>query len=155
MRWVNYHNTYLLGGLEANIITGRALAKTKNVRGGSGRPLPQLATPMWSVADINEQSFWSVKFDDIVTSSTYLALLISTSLNHLVTWQVPAFDLSTRLNLCCQQKHSDKLAVPMDLCVLNSAARWCAHCDDRMHIDLAITCRLSCGVYSHTRFESK
>jgi len=32
---VGYHNKYLLGSLESNIITGRALAKTKNVRGGS------------------------------------------------------------------------------------------------------------------------
>jgi len=31
---VGYHNKYLLSSLEFNIITGRALAKTKRFRGG-------------------------------------------------------------------------------------------------------------------------
>jgi len=30
-----FHNKTILGSLERNIITGRALAKTKNIRGGS------------------------------------------------------------------------------------------------------------------------
>jgi len=32
---VGYHNKYLLGSLESNMITGRTLAKTKNFRGGA------------------------------------------------------------------------------------------------------------------------
>jgi len=32
---VDYHNKYLLGSLESNIITGRALAKPKTFVGGS------------------------------------------------------------------------------------------------------------------------
>jgi len=32
---MGYHNKYLLGSLESNIITVRALAKTKNFRGGA------------------------------------------------------------------------------------------------------------------------
>jgi len=54
---LGYHNKYLLGSLESNIITGRALAKTKNFRGGAvgGKgegtrgqlpPCPPLATQM-------------------------------------------------------------------------------------------------------------
>jgi len=48
---VGYHNKYLLGSLGSNIITGRALAKTKHFRGGKGEGTggscpPPLATPM-------------------------------------------------------------------------------------------------------------
>jgi len=76
---VGYHNKYLLGNLEANIITGRALATTKNVRGlaaGGGARVRarEAAAPHWIRP-------WATVHGKLMSSILNMKMLITKSVN--------------------------------------------------------------------------